>query len=57
LLPVYKVMELLPPTRESATRLGLVTLDQRVRALVHTVETPAQGVRIVEVLEIRALSS
>jgi uncharacterized protein YbjT (DUF2867 family) len=55
LLPMYKLMELLPSTREGATRLGLVTLEQMVRALVHAVETPAQGVRIVEVPEIRAV--
>jgi uncharacterized protein YbjT (DUF2867 family) len=54
LLPMYKLMELLPSTREGATRLGLVTLEQMVRALVHAVETPAQGVRVVEVPEIRA---
>ena len=56
LLPVYKVMELLPSTREGAARLGLVTLDQMVRALIHAVETPAQGVRIVEVPQIRAVA-
>jgi len=54
LLPMYKLMELLPSTREGATRLGLVTLGQMVVALVHAVETPAPGVRIVEVPEIRA---
>jgi uncharacterized protein YbjT (DUF2867 family) len=57
LLPVYKLMELLPATREGATRLGLVTLEQMVRALVHAVETPPQAVRVVEVPEIRGLSS
>jgi uncharacterized protein YbjT (DUF2867 family) len=55
LLPMYKLMELLPSTRGGATRLGLVTLEQMVRALVHAVETPAKGVRIVEVPEIRAV--
>ena len=55
LLPMYKLMELLPSTREGATRLGLVTLEQMVRALVHALETPARGVRIVEVSEIRAM--
>ena len=39
---------------ECAARLGLVTLEQMVAALVHAVETPAQGVRIVKVPEIRA---
>jgi uncharacterized protein YbjT (DUF2867 family) len=54
LLPMYKLMEWLSSTREGATRLGLVTLEQMVRALVHAVETPAKGVRVVEVPEIRA---
>ena len=54
LLPAYKLMELFPPTRAGATRLGLVTLEQMVAALVHAVENPARGVRIVEVPEIRA---
>lgn len=54
LLPVYKVMELLPFTRPGATRLGLVTLEQMVMALVEAVESPVQGLRIVEVPAIRA---
>ncbi len=53
LLPMYKVMQLLPATRDGATRLGLVTLEQMCRALVHAVETPPHGVRIVEVPQIR----
>ena len=57
LIPIYKVMELLPSTREGANRLGLVTLEQMVRALVEAVETQPHGVRIVEVPQIRALSS
>ena len=56
LIPMYKLMELLPSTREGATRLGLVTLGQMVRALVSAVETPANGVRIVEVPQIRCAS-
>jgi nucleoside-diphosphate-sugar epimerase len=54
LLPAYKVLERLPSTRDGATRLGLVTLEQMVRALLHAVETPARGVHIVEVQGIRA---
>ena len=53
LLPVYKVMEALPFTREGAHRLGLVTLEQMVMALVEAVESPVQGLRIVGVPEIR----
>ena len=53
LLPMYWLMERLPATRESARRLGLVTLEQMVNALVHAVEHPPATSRIVEVPEIR----
>ncbi|MGC2323526.1 MAG: NAD(P)H-binding protein [Terriglobales bacterium] len=53
LIPFYRVCESLPATREGARRLGLVTLPQMVAALVHAVENPAQGLRVVEVPEIR----
>jgi uncharacterized protein YbjT (DUF2867 family) len=53
LLPVYKVLELVPSTRRTALRLGLVTLDQMVSALVRAIEAPADGVRVVGVTEIR----
>jgi uncharacterized protein YbjT (DUF2867 family) len=54
LLPVYRVMERLPATRDSARRLGLVTLQQIVDTLVDAVEHPPATSRIVEVPEIRA---
>jgi uncharacterized protein YbjT (DUF2867 family) len=53
LRPIYWLMERLPATRESARRLGLVTLEQMTGALLKAVETPASGVRLVEVPEIR----
>lgn len=53
LVPIYKLMEALPFTREGAQRLGLVTLEQMVMALVEAVESPVQGLRIVGVPEIR----
>jgi uncharacterized protein YbjT (DUF2867 family) len=53
LLPIYWLMECLPPTRQGARRLGLVTLEQMKRGLVHAVENPCRGVRVVEVPEIR----
>jgi len=54
LIPFYWICERLPPTREGARRLGLVTLKQMVYALVHAVEhPPEQEVKIVEVPEIR----
>jgi uncharacterized protein YbjT (DUF2867 family) len=56
LLPLYKITELLPSTRESAQRLGLVTLKQMVQALVGAVENPPEAgmIRIVDVPGIRS---
>ena len=54
LLPFYWLFERLPPTRESALRLGLITLPQMIGSLVDAVENPPQEkIRIVEVPEIR----
>jgi nucleoside-diphosphate-sugar epimerase len=53
LKPMYWMMEQIPATRESAQRLGLVTIEQMAGALVWSVENPAQGVRILGVREIR----
>jgi uncharacterized protein YbjT (DUF2867 family) len=53
LLPFYWLAELLPPTRESARRLGLVTISQMLNALVWSVENPPDDVQILEVPKIR----
>jgi uncharacterized protein YbjT (DUF2867 family) len=53
LVPAYAVLEAWPSTRESARRLGLVTLEQMVGALVDAVEHPPATERLVEVPEIR----
>ena len=55
LLPAYWIMALIPGKRETARRLGLVTLAQMINALTEAVEHPGQGLRIVEVPEIRRL--
>ncbi|MDB6147053.1 MAG: NAD-dependent epimerase/dehydratase [Spartobacteria bacterium] len=53
LLPFYWVAERLPSLKESANRLGLVTLAQMLHTLVWSIENPAHGVRILGVPEIR----
>lgn len=54
LTPLYGIAKLFPPTRDGATRLGLVTLDQMVAAFIAAVESPPrEGMRIVDVPEIR----
>jgi uncharacterized protein YbjT (DUF2867 family) len=49
LKPLYVLAEAWPGTRDTASRLGLVTLAQMTAALVQAVERPAEGVKIVEV--------
>jgi uncharacterized protein YbjT (DUF2867 family) len=55
LLPFYWLCERLPATRESARRLGLVTISQMLDTLVWSVGNPAEGVRILDVPKIREL--
>ncbi len=54
LRPGYWLAERLPTTRETARRLGLVTLAQMAAAIVDAIENPVAGTRIVEVPEIRS---
>src|SRR5438105_5597531 len=49
LLPFYWLCERLPLTKESARRLGLVTISQMVKTLVWAVENPAENIRILGV--------
>jgi nucleoside-diphosphate-sugar epimerase len=54
LRPLYWLAEKSPAHREAALRLGLVTLEQMIAALVTAVERPAAEYRLFEVPEIRA---
>ena len=54
LTPFYAVALLIPGLRESARRLGLVTREQMVTALVRAVERPApKGMTVLDVPMIR----
>jgi uncharacterized protein YbjT (DUF2867 family) len=54
LLPVYGALGILPWTRDAARRLGLVTVEHMIDAMVRSVEEPPAGIRILEVPEIRS---
>jgi uncharacterized protein YbjT (DUF2867 family) len=56
LIPFYWLLERLPATKQSAQRLGLIHLSQMLNALVWSVENPADGIRILNVPEMRNLS-
>ena len=53
LVPLYQLAEQFEATRETALRLGLVTLPQMIAALVEAIENPTERARVVEVPEIR----
>jgi uncharacterized protein YbjT (DUF2867 family) len=56
LLPFYWIAELLPATRESALRLGLITISQMLNAVVWAVDNPPEDVRILDVPKMRELA-
>lgn len=56
LLPAYWLMEAFPPTRDSARRLELVTIQQMIAAMVDAVEHPPQGIRVLDVPAIRVFA-
>ena len=56
ILPIYWILKKIPATKESADRLGLVTIDQILSALVRVVENPATETRVIDVPKIRELS-
>src|SRR2546425_7466966 len=57
LKPMYWLLESIPATRDTARRLGLVTLEEMVAALVHSVESPADGIQVLDVPSIRSSAS
>ena len=55
ILPVYRVLELLPATKEPAQRLGLISIRQMIDALVWAIENPPDQTRILDVPKILRL--
>jgi len=48
LIPLYWLLEVIPKTRDRARDLGLVTLEQMVAAIVHSVDAPPAIERLRE---------
>ena len=57
LVPLYWAAELVPPMRDEARRIGFVTLEQMVTALVYAVESAAARTRVFDVKTIRRARS
>jgi hypothetical protein len=47
---------MIPSLADGAQRLGLLRLREMIAALVHAVEEPAHGVRVLSVPEIRSIA-
>jgi uncharacterized protein YbjT (DUF2867 family) len=54
LLPFYWLAERIPRAREGARRLGLLTVEQMLKALARAVDRPPAGVEVMDVSAIRA---
>jgi uncharacterized protein YbjT (DUF2867 family) len=55
--PIYWLLEALPSTRESARRLGLVSVEQMIASMARAIADPPDGVRVWEVPEIRLMGT
>ena len=55
ILPLYKLFELLPATRATAHRLGLLSIETLLRCLIYAIETPTREVRSWDVPTLRRL--
>lgn len=56
LLPFYKIAEHVPAWKEGAIRLGLVSHRQMMAALLYAIHTPGEGIAVLDVAAIRAVS-
>jgi len=57
ILPAYWILGRLPKTKKAAQRLGLITIDQMVNALLWSVENPPLEIQLLEVPQIRRLGA
>ena len=55
LVPLYKVLEQVPATQDAARRLGLVTIEQMLAAMVWCIEHPPVHTRVIDSVEIKRL--
>jgi len=53
ILPIIKLLQFIPSTRDGATRLEPVKLSQMINTLVYAVENPASGIRKFSTEEIK----
>jgi nucleoside-diphosphate-sugar epimerase len=57
LAPLYWLAERVPGTADGARRLGLLTLREMLVAMVWAIENPPEGVRVLDVPEVRRIAA
>lgn len=57
LIPFYELFKILPSTRETAIRLGLVKIDQMIKCITYAVRNLPESVRIYDVKDISAVNN
>jgi uncharacterized protein YbjT (DUF2867 family) len=55
MLPLYRLFEWLPATRETARRLGLLGINTMLNGLIHAIENPPSATRSWDVPTLRRL--
>ncbi|HMH31994.1 MAG TPA: NAD(P)H-binding protein [Puia sp.] len=53
--PIFRLLEIIPSTAAKAKALRMVYLSQMLRTLLFVIEHPVQGIRVVEIEEIRKM--
>jgi uncharacterized protein YbjT (DUF2867 family) len=54
LTPIYKILELIPATREQSVNLGLVKLEEMLNTIIYAVKNPpSEGLKIYRTPDIR----
>jgi len=53
LLPVFKLLEIIPSTKTKAKKLALININQMLNALIFAIEHPNEGIRIIEIEEMK----
>ena len=53
LIPVYKILEIILYTSDTAKKLGLVNINQMLRTILFAVENPPNSIKVYEVQDIK----
>ncbi|MEP7167917.1 MAG: hypothetical protein ABI855_00965 [Bacteroidota bacterium] len=53
--PVLKLLEIIPSTKEKAKKPSLINLNQMLDALIYAIENSNEGIRIIEIEDMKKM--